>query len=471
MSVGIDTLERVKSQLKELKDLGNNVNLDLYQHLTEVFNRIMLHHQQDGYQRFEEISHLVKQTHLKIKDPAYDYEVNAQQSEQNDPQRAQWIQKSKNLLKEIVDQLPRDERDLLTKDKTFIIPNIPEEQRMFEWAGIVFGEELTAKLTKAIKRLAVLSGASQLRFWGKVYGIQKDYWVAEGILDTQEEGKQSMNQEKRGEGINKLVYWVNDNLLEDWVQLPDLLPEHVQVARMMKHVLTGNLNAQIDSCPPFPGKERHYLRAQIGRISHATTIVPKDLWSVDEETTKDKASEEFTMPGTEELKNLEGWCHLHPIILKAGRVSHFAGEGLADEERDEILAKLNEKDPAGERFKAINDDAAVEGYKSAWISKVIGDAQPFAQAPPKEGTTTYAANVLKSLRWPGAVTVAQNGKFQSIYVGYGQKRGDVCFNPTEPPEVQKDPIDQTEQPEPTPLHAPKVVPVQQEEVKPEEDEE
>lgn len=60
MSVGIDTLERVKYQLKELKDLGNNVNLDLYQHLTEVFNRIMLHHQQDGYLRFEEISHLVK---------------------------------------------------------------------------------------------------------------------------------------------------------------------------------------------------------------------------------------------------------------------------------------------------------------------------------------------------------------------------------------------------------------------------
>jgi hypothetical protein len=39
------------------------------------------------------------------------------------------------------------------------------------------------------------------------------------------------------------------------------------------------------------------------------------------------------------------------------------------------------------------------------------------------------------------------------------KRGDVCFNPTEPPELQKDPTDQAEQPEPTPLHAPKVVPV------------
>jgi len=31
---------------------------------------------------------------------------------------------------------------------------------MFEWAGIVFGEEITVKLSKSIKRLAVLSGAS-----------------------------------------------------------------------------------------------------------------------------------------------------------------------------------------------------------------------------------------------------------------------------------------------------------------------
>jgi hypothetical protein len=34
-----------------------------------------------------------------------------------------------------------------------------------------------------------------------------------------------------------------------------------------------------------------------------------------------------------------------------------------------------------------------------------------------------------------------------LYVGFGVKRGDVCFNPTEPPEVQKDPKEQPEQPE------------------------
>lgn len=317
---------------------------------------------------------------------------------------------------------------------------------MFEWAGVVFGEETVAKLAHSLKRLALLSGASQLRFWGKVYGTEKDYWVAEGVLDTQEEDKQSFDQEKRGEGVNRMVYWVTDNILEDWLQLPDLLPEQVQVARMIKHIFTGNLNASIDSNPPYPGKERHYLRAQIGRITHGCHIVPKDYLKIEEDESgvaKEMFSEDYAVPGTEELRSIENWSHRHPMILKAGRVTHVVPPGfeeLPDEEK-EAYEKIKEKDPEAEKFKAVSEDSAVDGYKSAWLSKVCGDPQPFAQAPPKEGTTSYAVNVIRSLRWPGAVTVAQTGKFQSIYVGYGHKRGDVCFNPTEPPEVQKDPID------------------------------
>ena len=87
------------------------------------------------------------------------------------------------------------------------------------------------------------------------------------------------------------------------------------------------------------------------------------------------------------------------------------------------------------------------GLEISWLTKVVGDTQPYNQLPPKEGTTTYAVNVIKSLRWPGALTVSQNGTFANIYVGYGLKRGDISFNPTEPPEVQKDPVDQYEQPE------------------------
>ena len=80
----------------------------------------------------------------------------------------------------------------MTKDtKNFIIPNVVEEARLFEWAGISFGEDEVYKLQKSLRRLAILSGASQLRFWGKIYGQQKDYWIAEGVLDIAEEDKLS----------------------------------------------------------------------------------------------------------------------------------------------------------------------------------------------------------------------------------------------------------------------------------------
>jgi len=101
MSVSLETLERIKQQLKTARDQGSSVKLDLYTHLTEVFNRIMLHHPYDAYDKFEEISHLVKQTYLKIKDPKFDYDVNSIQHEQSNPQKEAYIQKCKNLLKEV----------------------------------------------------------------------------------------------------------------------------------------------------------------------------------------------------------------------------------------------------------------------------------------------------------------------------------------------------------------------------------
>jgi radial spoke head protein 4A len=53
---------------------------------------------------------------------------------------------------------------------------------MLEWAGISFGDENVYMIQKSLKRLAVLSGATTLRFWGKIYGSQRDYWVAQGTL-------------------------------------------------------------------------------------------------------------------------------------------------------------------------------------------------------------------------------------------------------------------------------------------------
>ena len=84
--------------------------------------------------------------------------------------------------------------------------------------------------------------------------------------------------------MNTNVYWVCTNLLGDWVQLPEAQPELIQVARMIKYQFTGNLNACINTFPPFPGKERHLLRAQLARIQHGAQLTPKGMFEIDEET-------------------------------------------------------------------------------------------------------------------------------------------------------------------------------------------
>ena len=124
------------------------------------------------------------------------------------------------------------------------------------------------------------------------------------------------------------------------------------------------------------------------------------------------------------MKAIEAWSNLHPLILKSGRTTHIVPEGLDGEDAEAELQRLNEVDkPIEEPFRAISDHEKVEGFEGAWISKIVGDNQPFNQIPPKEGTVSYGVNVLRSLRWPGAVTVSKGGKFTSIYVGYGLKRG------------------------------------------------
>ena len=89
-------------------------------------------------------------------------------------------------------------------------------------------------------------------------------------------------------------------------------------ARKVKFLLTGNLNAEVNTNPPFPGCERHFLRAQIARIFVGTAIHPKGLFNMeainDEEGAPEvmKVVEDFALPQTEELKQMEIWGNTYP---------------------------------------------------------------------------------------------------------------------------------------------------------------
>lgn len=287
MSCQLETIEGMKNKLKQQKQVGKT-NLDFYTHMKSIFNRIMLYHRHDSYDKLEEISQLIKKTHLKIKDPLRD------------------ISEYRELIKQ---HNEFDEGEGFIEQKLDCnIEELPSVMKMFENSGISFGEQETYRIYKSMKKLAASSGATRLRFWGKFLGRERDYFILEGELPYDEEIKDDSSVEARGKGVNANVYWATTDLHGDWIQLPDADPKHIIAAREIKYIATGNLNADLNTNPKYPGKERHFLRSQIARISHTTTLVPAGFMGPHEENERDIVhAEEFTPPVATGMTNLENW--------------------------------------------------------------------------------------------------------------------------------------------------------------------
>lgn len=63
-----------------------------------------------------------------------------------------------------------NQRGILFKDHKCVLPNFVEQAETLEWVGIGFGEDTTYLIQKSLKRLASATGASELRFFGKIFG-------------------------------------------------------------------------------------------------------------------------------------------------------------------------------------------------------------------------------------------------------------------------------------------------------------
>lgn len=174
------------------------------------------------------------------------------------------------------------------------MPDIINEAKVWEWAGISFGEYELMLLVKSIQKLSKDSGATQLRLWGKIRGTQKDYYVVEGSLAGGEEeggGGEVEGMEARGTGVNKFVYWVTNSPIDEWKMLPDLKPKDIINARTIKYAFSGDVDAKIYTNPFYFDTEKVYLRAQIARITQSTTLVPKGIYKFQEETEEREITE------------------------------------------------------------------------------------------------------------------------------------------------------------------------------------
>ena len=312
------------------------------------------------------------------------------------------------------------------------VQNLTDEAAFLEWGGVGLGRTEAFRLHLALKHLAAKFPAKNLRWWGRVLGRRGDYIVAEGVCEAEgEEGDEDKDAlgnliQKTGDGPNKFTYFVTPSLGQPWTRLPRVTPHQLTAARALRRYLSGDLSAEVAGHPPFPGTELNFLRATISLVTAGAAIAPAGVFTAvadDETGAIEPNAEEFEAL---DLTTPEGWVHTALDVNALGRTRRNPpvvgpdGEEVPDESAPEPSAPLK---PI--REDAPVDEAAAEGG-GAW------DIRPAPVLGLSEGEAPTGPVVVRSLRWPGAVTVGLGKKFTSAYVGWGLPVALAPFQPALP---------------------------------------
>jgi len=310
------------------------------------------------------------------------------------------------------------------------VPDLMAQAAMWEWAGVSFGREATYRLFLSLKQLAATQGAA-FRFWGKLITRAGDYYVAETrTAENPAEGDQRFEMEG-SEGPNKYTYWASMDPSDaaSWRQLPHVTPKQIVVARKIRRLLTGDLDAAVPSFPPFPGnKEENLVRAMIAQITADTVLSLNGTLTLDEEAEEDMkvigpvdeeeaAGLSFSL---DDLKDQSTWIHAELDINAVGRTQktplplNEEGEPIEPEEEDaEPLAPL----------RSIGEDTVGESEKPLWVLRTC---------PSGAGQSPHSLVFAKSLKWPGAFSVASGKTVTNVYAGFGVSTSPIPA-PYEPP--------------------------------------
>jgi radial spoke head protein 4A len=342
--------------------------------------------------------------------------------------------------------------------------------------GVGIGQEESFRVMLALKKLVVEQPVTGVSFWGKIFGREKDYIIAqctyrEGEAPVPEEepevapeepveeeegdvkpksafvAPKPLPVEEYGTGVNKYAYFVCNRPGEPWVALPLATPAAIVASRKITKLLTGNLNTPVMSHPPFSkvGKdacEADLLRAIIARISAETHLSPLGLFTFDEDEEEDEdggrssyiKDEEFEGVAKSALldSSMAGWAHHVQFILPQGRckwVNPAPPKEDADEDEEEEEEEEEVEPETGPPLltPAQEDEPVDEGpaWKTTLTSQLNG---------------RFAAVVASSNKWPGAHAVAYSKgmKFENIYIGYGVAYSAEPYNPPLPPLPQQE---------------------------------
>jgi len=441
------TLEECTAFLQR-PGIGNGSTV--FEHVSDILLKLVEERPVNPVDVFEEVSAAVKLNAYNAADaplrPSY-----------QDHPSIQWARETADQLKI---KGPGEDK-AVGGDQGCTIQNLSQDALMFEQAGIGVGSHQATSIAVGLRRLAEAEPLKTVRFWGKITGTMRDYIIAEATYrnpgahaivdvatDERAKGEEPVPNEKVGEGLNSYVYYVvgyensADGIFgrykyDQWIKLPAIRPDHIMAARKIKKLFSGDLEASVNSYPPFPGNEAEYLSAQIARIARGCTMTVNGHWALEEDDDgnqviqkKELGGEEPPLKsGAEGLTAPEGWTEnwvhhpLYPSILsKMGRCKWPQKEIPEGEEEPEE----EEKEEGEELMKNVTEEAAVgaiPAYSVRLATPVLNDFSPA---------------VLRSNRWPGAHTIALESTVLNVYLGDGLKFTGQTFQTAMPPALPEE---------------------------------
>lgn len=397
--------------------------------------------------------------------------------------------------------------------------DVQKEQLHFNAVGVGLPPEESFRVVVGLRALMRSEPLASASLWGVIHGSRRDYYIAETKLDParlpeeeeedggeggdemEEEGRpveavahvffqfaakrhRAVPAEEAGTGLNEYMYYAASTLdPTKWTRLPDVTPSQVSVARLLRNRFTGDLEAPVPSHPRFPGVEKHYLRAQIARITCTCKIAPKDLYTTEgavpeEEDDEDEDEDEDghhrppptavpaygTLPpllpqeipdeddaegiqpvqvwygGYPDDELLQGkyWVHIAPTLLRDGRttLASGAGRGAAGGGGDGEEGMELDLDDGAEPDDPVDNVEMIHPFLSD-LSKDAplsfpGHSRPqfnawtFRKAYQHE-SSKRSIYLARSLLWPGGMTYAVTERgvpgatFRMIYIGSGLK--------------------------------------------------
>jgi radial spoke head protein 4A len=302
------------------------------------------------------------------------------------------------------------------------VPNLAGDLKFICDTGLGFSEREGILLEKSIQKLVRTKPLSTARFWGKVQGVERDYYVCEvefndGERPHAEAGEEEEKLEEpipeapveEDTGPNTFSYFVCTALGGKWSLLPDTKPKQIVASRSIRQLFTGNLDAEVIAPPGrFAGTEKDLLRAFIARVTHSCTVCPKGQYNPEEEPEEDRPLESNANIVLDEdwtpkkINSFDNFLHRLPCILPQGRTEFWAPEA-EEEERERPV----ERGPP--ILRPVTQDELLEGFIPSWSFRVV--------------TCNEKKYWLRSNAWPGLNIISSEtgDRIVRIYLGWGVK--------------------------------------------------